>query len=76
MSIEAHVRTMLAERGQGADVAADEPLFTSGRLDSLAAAELMMHLEGEYGLDLSDPDFDIARLDTLADLKRLTGEAG
>ena len=72
--IEDHVRTMLRGRGLATDVAADEPLFTSGRLDSLAATELMLHLETEHGVDLADPDFDIAQLDTIADLKRLTGE--
>ena len=74
MSIESRIRAMLRERGQGSDVAPDEPLFTSGRLDSLAATEVMLMLETEYGLDLADADFDIEQLDTIADLKRLTGE--
>lgn len=74
MKIEDHVRALLAEHGQPTDVGAHEPLFTSGRLDSLAAAQLMLHLEAERGLDLSAADFDLAQLDTIAELRRLTGE--
>lgn len=67
-SIRNAVFELLAARGQ-AEVGNDEPLFTSGRLDSLAAVELMMVLERDFGVDLSDPDFDVSRLDTLNDLE-------
>lgn len=49
----------------------NEPLFSSGRLDSLAAAEVLLQLEAEHGIDLSDADFDISRIDTFNDLERL-----
>ena len=49
----------------------EDPIFTSGLLDSLAATELMMALESEYGIDLADADFDISQLDTLSDLETL-----
>lgn len=62
---------MLHGRGQ-APAGDDDPLFTSGRLDSLAAVEIMVLLEKEFGIDLADADFDISRLDTIADLERLT----
>lgn len=73
--IESHVRNMLAERGQDASIAPDEALFTSGRLDSLAATEVMLHLETEHGVDLASADFDVSQLDTIDDLKRLAGQA-
>ncbi len=64
----------LAERGQPA--AGDhDSLFTSGRLDSMAAVEVMMMLESTFGLDLSDADFDIAKLDTLADIEAMLAGA-
>lgn len=67
-SIRNAVFELLAASGQ-AEIGNDEPLFTSGRLDSLAAVELMMVLERDFGVDLSDPDFDVSRLDTLNDLE-------
>ena len=71
------VRKMLQERGHDAQtLAPQDTLFTSGRLDSLAATELMVTLEAEHGVDLADADFDISQLDTIADLERLTGEGG
>ncbi len=72
MAIETFVRTLLADRGKEATLAPDDAIFTSGLLDSLAATELMLHLEAEYGVDLADADFDIGKLDTLADLQGLT----
>lgn len=60
---------LLSARGQPVEVGDEEPLFTSGRLDSLAAVELMLLLERDYGVDLSDPDFDVSLLDTLSDLE-------
>lgn len=69
-SLRDFIKSKLAERGQ-ALVGDHDSLFTSGRLDSLAAVEVMMILEGTLGLDLSDADFDIAKLDTLAELDAL-----
>ena len=73
-TIRSFVSALLADRGKTAPLADDEALFTSGLLDSLAATELMLHLESEHGVDLSDPDFDIGQLDTLADLRRLVAQ--
>ena len=69
--IDQVVTDMLAERGKTIAIAAHEPIFTSGLLDSLAATELMMTLETEYGIDLADADFDISQLDTVSDLQNL-----
>lgn len=61
----------LADRGDTAPVAETDSLFLTGRLDSMAAIEIIMLLETEYGLDLADADFDISRVDTLRDLRSL-----
>jgi acyl carrier protein len=62
--------SVLAQRGQPA-VAEDEPLFSTGRLDSLAATEVLTMLESDFGIDLADEDFDILQIDTLRDIEAL-----
>jgi acyl carrier protein len=41
-------------------------LFTTGRLDSLDAVELIMTLETDYGINFSDINFDLTLLDSTA----------
>lgn len=69
-SLHARIASLLAERGHGA-IDRDASLFLSGLLDSLAAAEVIGLLESDFGLDLSDPDFDITQIDTLSRLDTL-----
>ena len=69
-SLRQAVLSILSAHGVTA-IGADEPLFSSGRLDSLAATEVLVLLETDYGVDLADEDFDILRIDTLDDLERL-----
>nr|WP_052232314.1 phosphopantetheine-binding protein [Methylobacterium sp. ZNC0032] len=65
------VVALLAEAGHAGPIGDSESLFLSGRLDSLAAAEILALLERDYGLDLADADFDITGIDTLARLEAL-----
>jgi acyl carrier protein len=69
--LRATVGDLLAARGDRNPFSDTEPLFTAGRLDSLAATELIVALEHDYGLDLATADFDISALDTLRDLSKL-----
>lgn len=69
--LRATVAELLAARGDRNPFSDSEPLFTAGRLDSLAATELIVALEQNYGLDLASADFDISSLDTLTDLSQL-----
>ncbi|KPF66540.1 hypothetical protein IP69_14595 [Bosea sp. AAP35] len=62
---------MLAERGHAGPVGDHDSLFFSGKLDSLAATEVMMALERDFGIDLADADFDVTQLDTLAQIEAL-----
>ena len=73
-SIRGAIETILADRGVSDPVSDTDSLFISGRLDSLAATEVMMLLETEFDLDLADPDFDMSRLDTIADMTQLVTE--
>lgn len=74
--IATFVNEMLTERGKTPSIQPEDALFTSGLLDSLAATELMMALESDFGIDLADADFDISQLDTLAELETLVAEKG
>ncbi|MDL2397293.1 acyl carrier protein [Rhizobium mayense] len=73
--LRATVGDLLAARGDRNPFSDTEPLFTAGRLDSLAATELIVALEQDYGLDLATADFDISMLDTLRDLSKLVAAA-
>lgn len=65
------IANLLIEAGDKAGFAANDSLFLSGRLDSLAAVEVLGALERDHGLDLSDADFDITEIDTLAQIEAL-----
>jgi len=56
----------LLMKGDGAPLSDDDLLFTSGRLDSLDAVELIMRIETDYGINFSDIGFDLTRLDSIS----------
>jgi acyl carrier protein len=61
----------LRMKGDRSPLSDDDLLFTSGRLDSLDAVEIIMSIETDYGVNFSDIGFDLTRLDsisTIADL--------
>jgi len=62
---------MLATRGHHGAPGDTDSLFVSGKLDSLAATELIVLLESDFGMDLSSADFDISALDSLAEIAAL-----
>ncbi len=72
--IRGFVLQLLAERGDARPLSDGDSLFLSGRLDSLAATQVMLELESAFGLDLADLDFDVTRLDTVADIAELAGQ--
>jgi acyl carrier protein len=59
------VHQMLAERGVATTGADDESLFIGGRLDSMAAVDLIMQLEQKFGVDFSRLDFDVSLIDSV-----------
>ncbi|RXH39096.1 acyl carrier protein [Bradyrhizobium zhanjiangense] len=60
-----YVIQRLSLRGDHSPVEDDELLFTSGRLDSLDAVEIIMSLEMDYGIDFARINFDLAQLDSI-----------
>jgi len=69
------VTGLLAARGDCDPVRDDESLFITGRLDSLAATEMIMLLEQDFSLDLASADFDVSALDTITDITDLISRA-
>lgn len=69
--LRATIGDMLAERGHDKNFSESDSLFDSGRLDSMSAVNLLMELETLFDLDLSDPDFDIAQIDTLGEILQM-----
>jgi acyl carrier protein len=43
----------------------DEPIITSGLIDSFALAELAVFVEREWQVYIPDPDLTVERMDTL-----------
>jgi acyl carrier protein len=64
----------LLMKGDGAPLSDDDLLFTSGRLDSLDAVELIMSIETDYGINFSDIGFDLTRLDSISAIAGLVEE--
>lgn len=56
------------------DVAEDQPLFSSGMLDSLAAVQILTQLETDFNIDLADEDFDINHIDSLSALEKFLSQ--
>jgi acyl carrier protein len=66
-----YVTQRLMMRGDLAPLNDKDLLFTSGRLNSLDAVEIVMFLEEDYGINFSEINFDLTLLDSidaLADL--------
>jgi acyl carrier protein len=67
--IKAAVRQFVGEllrlREDRSTVADSEALFSSGRLDSLAAVEIVTFLEQQFAIDFSEIDFEIDLLDSI-----------
>ncbi|MBV8773527.1 MAG: acyl carrier protein [Deltaproteobacteria bacterium] len=61
-----YITQRLALKGHGAPIADDQPLFSSGMLDSLDAVELVVYVEDEFGINFSEINFDLTLLDSIA----------
>lgn len=75
-SVRAFVQGMLKERNDEAAVGDDASLFLSGRLDSLAAVNLVMFLEQEFGVDFVEIGLDLERVDSVSAIVELIHDYG
>ncbi|MGH1486936.1 MAG: acyl carrier protein [Cellvibrionaceae bacterium] len=52
-------------------VSNDDPLFSSGVIDSFALIELLAFLENDLGVEIDIADIDIDQLDTIDGLAKM-----
>lgn len=64
--IRNYITQRLRMRGDLAPIDDEDFLFTSGRLDSLDAVEIIMSLEVDHGINFSNINFDLTQLDSIA----------
>lgn len=46
----------------------DEPLFSSGMIDSFAMAQIGVFIETEFNLYIADPDLTVENMDTVGQI--------
>lgn len=60
--IKQHIVTQVLADDPAGDVAVDEPLISSGRVDSLGLVQILMFIQQKFGVDLmtvgTPQDFD------------------
>lgn len=71
--LRARIESILSQYGIE-NVRSDQPLFSSGMLDSIAAVQVLLQLENDFQVDLSDEDFDITYIDTLQSLEQFLAD--
>jgi acyl carrier protein len=69
-----YVMQRLRMKGDGAPLDDEDLLFSSGRLDSLDAVEIVMCMETEYGINFSEINFDLTLLDSIAAITSLVDQ--
>jgi acyl carrier protein len=60
------VRTFVGQHVGGAQLGDDEDIFSSGRVNSLFAVQLVMWVERTFGITVQADDLDIANFRTVA----------
>jgi acyl carrier protein len=70
-AIRGAVHDALHSRGANPQVGDQDSLFATGLLDSLAAINLILILERDFGVDFASLGFDAAMIDTIADIAAL-----
>ena len=61
-----YVTQRLRMKGDFSPLNDEDLLFTSGRLDSLDAVEIIMSVETDYGINFAEINFDLTLLDSIA----------
>ncbi|NBW24541.1 MAG: acyl carrier protein [Betaproteobacteria bacterium] len=64
-TLRAHLHEALQQHGDTQELANDDSLFLSGRLDSFAMMSLILFLETAFALTFSDLEFDVEKVDSL-----------
>jgi len=64
-TLRAYLQEALRLHGDTQEVAEDDSLFLSGRLDSFSMMNLILFLETAFALTFSDLEFDVEKVDSL-----------
>ena len=70
-TIRNFLQELLAEYGETSEFSDDASLVISGMLDSLAVLRIVVFLEQEFGLDLSDQGFDQNDFDSVTSIMKM-----
>ena len=64
-TLRAYLQEALRLHGDTQELAEDDSLFLSGRLDSFSMMNLILFLETTFALTFSDLEFDVEKVDSL-----------
>jgi acyl carrier protein len=64
-TLRAYLQEALRLHGDTQELAEDDSLFLSGRLDSFSMMNLILFLETAFALTFSDLEFDVEKVDSL-----------
>ncbi len=70
------IRDCLYEHSDEHELDEQESLFLSGRLDSLSVTKLVVFLEETFRVDLAGHAFDVAELDSVAQIVQFAEQHG
>jgi len=68
--IEKHIATQILKQ-PGREIAADEPLISSGLIDSFSLMDLALFVEDTFGVRIEDTELNASTFDNLAQLASL-----
>jgi acyl carrier protein len=69
--LTAFLRETLDRLGDSGELTDDGSLFLSGRLDSVAMLNVIMHLEHQFSMNFAEIDFDVELIDSINNMARL-----
>jgi acyl carrier protein len=69
--LNTHVTRLLTSKGDQEPLGDTDSLVLSGRLDSLDILQIVVFLEGNYGIDFADQPFDQEEFDSIARILKL-----
>jgi acyl carrier protein len=71
--IRASLRLFLSKYIRASDFADSQNIFASGYVNSLFAMQLVLHVEGAFGITVENEDMDIANFSSVDALARFVG---
>ena len=70
LQLESHVATRILKQ-PGRRIAADEPIISSGLIDSFSLVDVALYVEDTFGVRIADTELNSGTFDTLGQLAAL-----